>query len=80
MAILPTKLVIEMLLSSPTPIISVETVDTDAVMRLIQSNSRRYAKRQITFIKAMKDVEWICADDTDVIEKKLSDFLRRQNF
>ena len=59
---------------------SLETVDTDAVMRLIQSNSRRYAKRQITFIKAMKDVEWICADDTDVIEKKLSDFLRRQNF
>ena len=59
---------------------SLAGVDTDAVTRLIQSNSRRYAKRQITFIKALPDVEWIPADDADRIEKKLSDFLRRQNF
>ena len=55
-------------------------VDTDEVIRLIQTNSRKYAKRQITFIKALKDVEWISAGNAEGIEKKLSDFLQKQHF
>ncbi len=55
-------------------------VDTDEVIRLIQTNSRKYAKRQITFIKALKDVEWISAGNAEGIEKKLSEFLQKQHF
>ncbi len=35
------------------------------VKRLIQRNSRRYAKRQITFFKSLADVHWLDPEDVD---------------
>ena len=40
------------------------------VKELIKQNSRNYAKRQITFFKALPDVHWIHPDKWQEVEKK----------
>lgn len=40
------------------------------VKELIKQNSRNYAKRQITFFKALPDVNWIHPDQWQEVEKK----------
>ena len=42
------------------------------VKELIKQNSRNYAKRQITFFKALPDVQWIHPDQWQEVEKKCS--------
>jgi len=42
------------------------------VKELIKQNSRNYAKRQITFFKALPDVLWIHPDNWQEVEKKCS--------
>jgi tRNA dimethylallyltransferase len=37
----------------------------ETVKRLIQRNSRRYAKRQITFFKSLDDVHWLDPEEVD---------------
>lgn len=50
--------------------------DMDGVQALIAQNSRRYAKRQITFFANLPDVKWIepAPDDTETA-KRISDTL-----
>jgi tRNA dimethylallyltransferase len=45
--------------------------DTDGVRALVAQNSRRYAKRQITFFTGIPGVNWIepCADDAETAER-----------
>ena len=44
--------------------------DLDGVQALIAQNSRRYAKRQITFFKNISNVNWIeCADNKEASQK-----------
>jgi len=51
-----------------------EITSTD-VMELIKMNSRRYAKRQITFFKSLPDVKWYHPDDVEMIRDEISGFL-----
>jgi tRNA dimethylallyltransferase len=48
--------------------------DLAAVEALAAQNSRRYAKRQITWFAAMPDVRWFAADDTEGIGVAVRDF------
>jgi len=41
----------------------------------IQKNSRRYAKRQITFFKKIPGVEWFHPDQEEAIRRRIDDFL-----
>lgn len=43
--------------------------DKEEAIRLLKRNSRRYAKRQITWFKRYNDIEWFKADDINGIEK-----------
>ena len=45
------------------------------VKELIKQNSRNYAKRQITFFKALPDVHWIHPDDWDSIIEQINSFI-----
>ncbi len=42
---------------------------------LIKMNSRRYAKRQITFFKSLPDVKWFHPGDVDLIRDEIIGFL-----
>ncbi len=42
-----------------------ETLDTEAAAELIRRDTRRYAKRQFTFFRAIPGVRWINADDIE---------------
>ena len=44
------------------------------VKELIKQNSRNYAKRQITFFKALPDVHWFHPDQWEEALKLVSDF------
>jgi len=41
------------------------------VIRLIKRDTRRYAKRQLTWFRADKDVEWFSPQDIDAIRKRI---------
>ncbi len=47
------------------------------VVDLIKRNSRRYAKRQITFFKKIPGVLWFHPDDTDGISSAVNIFLQK---
>lgn len=52
--------------------------DTEAELRrLVMRNSRRYAKRQLTFFRAIPEIEWYHADDLPGINERVERFLRR---
>jgi tRNA dimethylallyltransferase len=51
--------------------------DPAAVEALTAQNSRRYAKRQITWFSAMPDVRWFAAGDAPGISAALKDFLEK---
>ena len=42
---------------------------------LIKMNSRRYAKRQMTFFKALPDVKWFNPEEVDLIRDEIAGFL-----
>lgn len=44
------------------------------VIKKIQKDSRRYAKRQVAFFKLLKEINHYNADDIDSISKKIKDF------
>ena len=44
---------------------------------LIKMNSRRYAKRQITFFKSLPDVKWFHPDDVELIRDEITGFHRK---
>ena len=45
----------------------------DEAIRLIKRNSRRYAKRQLTWFLANKDIVWVNPDDKTEVDKLISD-------
>lgn len=49
--------------------------DKEEAVRLLKRNSRRYAKRQLTWFKRDTDTHWFSADDI----KKIIALIRRQN-
>lgn len=44
-------------------------------MREIQKNSRRYAKRQITFFKRIAEAEWFTPGDHSTLKKRVGEFI-----
>ncbi|MDI6775622.1 MAG: tRNA (adenosine(37)-N6)-dimethylallyltransferase MiaA [Syntrophales bacterium] len=44
-------------------------------VRTIKRDTRRYAKRQLTWFKADRDVEWFSPHDVDAIRKRIGEFL-----
>ena len=51
-----------------------EFTHTD-IRDMIKMNSRRYAKRQMTFFKALPDVKWFHPEDIDLIRDEIAGFL-----
>jgi tRNA dimethylallyltransferase len=49
----------------------------DEAIELIKQNSRRYAKRQITWLKRYDDAVWIHADSAENMTKKLLEHLNK---
>jgi tRNA dimethylallyltransferase len=45
------------------------------IMNLIKMNSRRYAKRQITFFNSLPEVNWFNPDDVGLIREKITLFM-----
>jgi tRNA dimethylallyltransferase len=45
------------------------------IRNMIKMNSRRYAKRQMTFFKALPDVKWFHPEDVDLIREEIAGFL-----
>jgi tRNA dimethylallyltransferase len=50
-------------------------LDTTGVKELITRNSRRYAKRQMTFFKSIPLVQWHHPDDVESIRRRVGSFL-----
>ncbi|MDZ7795156.1 MAG: tRNA (adenosine(37)-N6)-dimethylallyltransferase MiaA [Spirochaetia bacterium] len=48
----------------------------DQIKTEIKKNSRRYAKRQITFFKRMAETEWYTPEEFEALSARLSEFLR----
>ena len=49
----------------------------DEVTALIQHDSRKYAKRQMTFFKSIECAKWLAADDTGAFEREVAQFYGR---
>jgi tRNA dimethylallyltransferase len=49
----------------------------DEAIELIKQNSRRYAKRQVTWLKRYDDAVWIHADSAEKMMKKLLEHLNK---
>ena len=47
----------------------------DEAIRLMKRDTRNYAKRQMTWFNADKDIEWVHFRDIEIIEKKVYAFL-----
>jgi tRNA dimethylallyltransferase len=47
--------------------------DKDEAVRLLKRNSRRYAKRQLTWFKRDEEMRWFSPDKVDLIVKYISD-------
>jgi tRNA dimethylallyltransferase len=46
-----------------------------SLRELVKRNSRRYAKRQLTFFRAIPQVSWFSPGDVESIRKKIAEFL-----
>ena len=53
-------------------------VTWDETIRLFKRDTRRYAKRQLTWFRADPDIEWFQPSDIDVMRKRIHAFLTRQ--
>ncbi|MFA4915949.1 MAG: tRNA (adenosine(37)-N6)-dimethylallyltransferase MiaA [Syntrophales bacterium] len=51
------------------------TYSLPETIRLIKRDTRRYAKRQLTWFRADKDIEWFYPKETDAILKRIENFL-----
>ena len=50
----------------------------DEAIRLIQRNSRRYAKRQLTWFRRYEDINWFQAGENDKIISWLKTEIERE--
>jgi tRNA dimethylallyltransferase len=48
----------------------------EEAIRKLQGDTRRYAKRQLTWFRADQDMVWVAAEDFEPVLKKVKDFLR----
>lgn len=53
-------------------------IDYDSCITLIKQNTRRYAKRQMTWFRKDTSINWFNLPDTDIIEK-ISSLIREKN-
>ena len=51
---------------------------TGEVKDLIKRNTRRYAKRQITFFKSIPGVKWYHADDLEGLSGEINQFYTQE--
>ncbi|MBN1380311.1 MAG: tRNA (adenosine(37)-N6)-dimethylallyltransferase MiaA [Deltaproteobacteria bacterium] len=49
--------------------------DLDEAVRLMKRDTRNYAKRQLTWFMADRDIEWVPYRDLDAMEKKIDAFI-----
>ena len=56
-----------------------ETIDTSAVAEKIKMESRRYAKRQLTWLRRDNSVKWLNWDDTPDIAKGITEITKILN-
>jgi tRNA dimethylallyltransferase len=49
----------------------------DEAVELLKRDTRRYAKRQMTWFRADRDITWIAPDDLEAIVEKAVNFLKR---
>ena len=49
-------------------------IDKEEAIRLVQRNSRRYAKRQLTYYRRFEGVEWFQAGDWEAVERFIDNF------
>ena len=54
-----------------TPCVSVH--EADECVEKLKQETRRYAKRQITWFKRDKDINWLCVDEYDSFEELYKD-------
>jgi tRNA dimethylallyltransferase len=52
-----------------------QSTDETEIRRLIKRNSRRYAKRQLTFFRSFRNVRWFHPDDSEAISEAVETFL-----
>jgi len=50
------------------------------VKEAIKRNSRRYAKRQMTFLRKWKTIKWFYPDETEHIYSSVAEFLNRKGY
>ncbi|GMO39067.1 MAG: tRNA (adenosine(37)-N6)-dimethylallyltransferase MiaA [Termitinemataceae bacterium] len=51
--------------------------DLEGIKNLVAQNSRRYAKRQITWFKKIKNVSWLKGDDLNEIQRNMRNSLKK---
>jgi len=49
--------------------------DQDEMVRQLQTDTRRYAKRQLTWFRADPDIAWVAPEDKDLIKEKIRVFI-----
>ena len=55
-----------------------EGLNRTELVELIKRNSRRYAKRQITWFRQLKDINWFAPDDISGISDCVDSFIRKK--
>ena len=58
----------------------IKNVDLKKVLELIQSDSRKYAKKQMTFFKSVKQAQWFNAQNETEIIKKIEEIIKKYGF
>lgn len=53
-------------------------MDLEGAIRLIKRDTRRYAKRQMTWFATEREIIWLAPDDLDAAEERIDRFLCRQ--
>lgn len=53
--------------------------DRDEVIKKIKQNSRNFAKRQMTWLNAEKDIQWFLLQQLATIEKTVAEFITRSS-
>jgi tRNA dimethylallyltransferase len=51
--------------------------DLEGAIRRIKSDTRRYAKRQMTWFAAEREILWLAPDEFDAVSERIDHFLDR---
>ena len=50
-------------------------VPWEETVRLLKRDTRRFAKRQLTWLRAYPEIEWIASGDTELMARRIDLFL-----